>query len=74
MVWIWSARCSDIAGRICVGGDLPPGEVDCLQSGLDLLHRLIAGKGAQCRHKILVLQQGPELFRAIFGKGMANGE
>jgi hypothetical protein len=46
--------------RIGVGGNLPAGQIDRLQPGLDLLHRLIAGQCAECGHKRLGLQQMPQ--------------
>ena len=36
-----------VAGEVGVGGDLPAGQVDGLEPGLDLLHRLVAGQGAE---------------------------
>ena len=36
-----------VAGVVGVRGDLPAGEVDGAQPGLDLLHGLVAGQGAQ---------------------------
>ena len=36
-----------LAGDVGVAGDLPAGQVDRLQAGLDLLHRLVAGQRAE---------------------------
>ena len=38
-----------LAGEVRVGGDLPAGEVDRLEAGLDLLDRLVAGQRARAR-------------------------
>ena len=57
-----------------VGGDLPAGQVDRLQPGLDLLHRLVAGQRAQRRHVGLGLQQLPQPGRAHLGQRVADAE
>ena len=44
-----------LAGDVGVGRDLPAAEIDRLQAGLDLLHRLVAGHRAQRVDKILGL-------------------
>ena len=36
-----------LAGDVGVGGDLPAGQVDRVQAGLDLLHGLVAGERAE---------------------------
>jgi hypothetical protein len=40
-----------------VGGHLPAADVDGLQPGLDLLHGLVAGGGAEGLYRLLALQQ-----------------
>ena len=42
-----------LAGEVRVGGDLPAGEIDRLEPGLDLLHRLVAGQRAERIHERL---------------------
>jgi hypothetical protein len=58
---IWSARRSarliHLAGQVGVGGHLPAAHVDGLQPGLDLLHGLVAGGGAEGLYRLLALQQ-----------------
>src|SRR5262249_47182101 len=58
---------------VVVGGDLPAGQVDGLNAGLGLLHRLAAGEGAHAVHEVFVFAEGgvgavvyqvPEFFRA----------
>jgi len=50
---------TESTGRVRVGGDLPAGEIDRLQSGFDLLHSLVAGQRAERRDKWLGVQQVP---------------
>ena len=61
-------------GRVGVGGDLPAGQVDRLQPGLHLLHRLVAGERAQRVHERLGLQQVPQPGGAHLGQSMADAE
>ena len=42
-----------LPGEIRVGRDLPAAEINCLQPGLHLLHRLIAGERAERGHERL---------------------
>jgi len=63
-----------LSGSIGVGSDLPTGKVDCLQTGLDLLHGLIAGQGAECRHKRLGVQQMPQPRGAHFRQCVTNAK
>ena len=53
-----------LARVVGVGGDLPTAEVDGLQAGLHLLHRLVAGERAESGHVRFVMQQPPEPLRA----------
>ena len=53
-----------LAGDVRVGGDLPAGQVDRLQAGLHLLHRLVAGHRAQRVDERLVVHQLPQLLGA----------
>jgi hypothetical protein len=43
---------------------LPAGQVDGLQAGLHLLHRLVAGHRAERVHERFVVDQAPQLFGA----------
>ena len=61
-----------VAAGVGVRRDLPARQVDRLQPGLYLLHRLVAGEGAQRRDEILLMQQLPELARTIFGQRMMD--
>jgi hypothetical protein len=49
-----------LSGGVGVAGRLPPAQIDRLQSGLDLLHRLVTGEGAQGGHVRLSVQQLPQ--------------
>ncbi len=53
-----------LAGKVRVRGDLPTGKINRLETGLDLLHGLIAGQRAECIDEILAVQRAPQLFRA----------
>ncbi|MPM98820.1 hypothetical protein SDC9_146010 [bioreactor metagenome] len=59
-----------VAGEIGVGRDLPAGEVDGLEAGLDLLDRLVAGQGAERIEVVLGVQLLPETLRAAAGEGV----
>ena len=63
-----------LARGIGVGRDLPAGQVDRLQTRLDLLHRLVAGERAERRHKRLGLQQLPQPCRAHLRQRVADAE
>ena len=52
------------AGDVGVSGHLPAGEIDSLETSLDLLHRLIAGQRTQGVDKGLLVDEFPELFGA----------
>ena len=56
------------ARGIGVGGDLPAGEIDRGQTGARLLHRLVAGDGAERIDVGLRLQRFPEPVRALLGQ------
>jgi hypothetical protein len=53
-----------LAGGVGVGRDLPAGEIDRLEAGLDLLHRLVAGQRAERVDEGLGVQVAPELLGA----------
>jgi hypothetical protein len=53
-----------LAGQVGIGGDLPAGQVDGLEPGLDLLHGLVAGQRAERVDEILGVQRLPQLVRA----------
>ena len=53
-----------LAGDVRVGGDLPAGQVDRLEAGLHLLHRLVAGQRAERVDERLVVDELPQLLRA----------
>ena len=53
-----------LAGDVGVARDLPARQVDRLQAGLDLLHRLVAGERAERVDERLGVDEVPELFGA----------
>ena len=53
-----------LAGDVGVGRDLPARQVNRLQAGLHLLHRLVAGQRAERVDERLLADQLPELFGA----------
>ena len=59
-----------LAGKVGVRRDLPAAQVDRLQPGAHLLHRLVAGERAERRHERLALQQLPQFFRAASRQGL----
>jgi hypothetical protein len=59
---------------VVVGGDLPARQIDCLDAGLDLLHRLAAGQRAEAVDVGLGIDQGPELFGATAGDRVFDRE
>ena len=59
-------------GDIGVGSNLPARQIDRLQAGTDLLHRLIARHGAKRIDIGLGLEQAPELFGAAFSERIAD--
>jgi len=48
--------------RVVVSGNLPPGQIDGLDTGLDLLHGLAAGECTERVDVRLGVQKIPELF------------
>ena len=58
----WSGYISP--GEVGVAGDLPARQIDRLEAGLDLLHRLVAGQRAERVDERLLLQIAPQLLRA----------
>ena len=65
-----------VHGRVAVviRRHLPAGQVDGLDAGLDLLHGLAAGQGAEAVHIRLVVHEPPQLLRAATGEGLLDGE
>src|SRR5208283_2783545 len=49
-----------LARVVGVGGDLPAAEVNGLQTGLHLLHGLVAGERSESGYVGFVMQQPPE--------------
>ncbi len=64
----------DVRGQVAVGGDLPAGEVDRLQTRLRHLHRLAAGERAERGDVVLLRQQPPELLRPVPGERVLDPE
>ena len=52
-----------LAGQVRVAGDLPARQVDGLEAGLHLLHRLVAGQRAERVDERLLVDQPPQLLR-----------
>ncbi len=63
-----------LAGRVRVTRHLPARQVDRLQAGLDLLHRLVAGQRAERVDERLGVDQRPELFGTALGDGVFDRE
>ena len=63
-----------LAGDVGVGRDLPAAEVDRLQAGLDLLHRLIAGEGTERVDEVFLVQRLPQSFGAAACQRMLDGD
>ncbi len=61
-----------LAGDIGVARDLPARQVDGLEAGLHLLHRLVAGQRAERVHERLVVDQSPQLFGTALGQRVFN--
>ena len=53
-----------LAGDVGVGRDLPARQVDRLEAGLHLLHRLVAGHRAERIDERLLVDELPELLGA----------
>src|SRR5262249_48544224 len=49
---------------------LPAAKIDGLQSSLDLLHRLVTGKGAESWHVVCVVEQPPQTLRTQASQGV----
>ena len=60
------------ARRVGVGGDLPARQVDRLQPGADLLHRLVARHGAERVDEVFFVDQLPQPVGALFGQRLAD--
>jgi hypothetical protein len=58
--------------RVGIGGNLPAGEVDCLQAGADHLHGLVAGKCAERVDEVLLMDELPEAIGTHFGERMTD--
>jgi hypothetical protein len=59
---------------VVVGGDLPARQIDRLDAGLDLLHRLAAGQRAEAVDVGLAIDQIPELLGATASDGVFDRE
>ena len=57
-----------LAREVGVGGDLPAAQVDRLEPGAHLLHRLVAGAGAERGDVVALVQQLPQLLGAVAGE------
>ena len=57
-----------VAREVRVGCDLPAGEVDRLEAGLDHLHGLAARHRAERRHPLVLGEQPPQPLRAEAGE------
>ncbi len=53
-----------LAREVRVGGDLPAAQVDRFEPGPDLLDGLVAGRGAQRRDVVALMQEPPQLLGA----------
>ena len=63
-----------LAGEVGVRCHLPAGQVDRLEPGLDLLHRLVAGQRAERVHVGLGLEQVPQAVRTLLGQRVPDAE
>jgi len=59
-----------LTGQVGVGSHLPTGQVNGLETGLDLLHGLVAGQCAKRIHKRFGVQIAPKLFRTLAGQAV----
>src|SRR5918992_655916 len=68
----WIKRLIGIHGKgaIGIGRDLPAAQIDRLEPGLGLLHRLIAGQRAQGANEILAMNEPPQLLCTPLGQGI----
>src|SRR5699024_2878979 len=57
-----------LTGDVRVRRDLPAGEVDGLETGLDLLDGLVAGQGAQGVDEVLGVEEVPQALGAVAGQ------
>jgi hypothetical protein len=64
----------DLLAEVGVTGDLPAGEIDGLQSGLDHLHGLVPGHRAQGVDVVAGGQQLPEALGALTGQRVLDGD
>ena len=63
------------AGGVGIGGDLPAGQVDRLETGANLLHRLVAGdRTERADGLVLTLEQLPQFLGAATGEGVVDGD
>ena len=67
-----------VAGVVGIGGDLPAGKVDGAEAGLDLLHGLVSGQGAQgvgvLAFLVLFGELLPQLLGTAAGQGVLLGD
>ena len=63
-----------LPGEIGIAGHLPARQVDRIESGLHLLHRLVAGQRAERVHERLVVEITPELLRSVARDRVLDGD
>jgi hypothetical protein len=63
-----------LGGRVIVPRHLPAADVERLEAGLDHLHRLVAGDGAQRPHERLGVEDVPQPFGAHPRQGVFDDE
>src|SRR5215204_5717898 len=62
--WIQTLVGIHVPGQVGVSGHLPARKIDRLESGLDLLHGLIAGQSSQRPHEWPIVHERPKPLRA----------
>jgi hypothetical protein len=61
-----------LAGEVGVSGHLPAAHVERLEPGLDLLHGLVAGGGAQRPHRLVGREPLPQPLGSPAGEGVLD--
>ena len=61
-----------VTGGVAVGRDLPPRQIDRIQTGTDHLYCLASGQCAEGADRVARLEQGPELPSAAIGDCVLN--
>ncbi len=62
------------AGKVGVRRDLPAGKINRLESGLDLLHGLVARKCAKSADESLLIEQVPQFFGTAARERVLDGK